>query len=132
MRERLVAMLSMAFGALALVLACIGLYGILAYAVARRTNEIGLRMALGASERAVRWLVFREALVLAAVGIGVGVPASLWLGQVTETFLYGVEPMDIPTLAATTVVLLACAAIAGIAPACQASRLNPIAAIRSE
>jgi predicted permease len=132
MTERLVATLSMAFGALALALACIGLYGILAYAVARRTSEIGLRMALGAGETGVRWLVLREALALAAVGICVGVPASLWLGQVTRTFLYGVGPMDITTLTITAVVLLSCAAIAGIAPACRASRLNPIAALRSK
>jgi ABC-type antimicrobial peptide transport system permease subunit len=132
MRERLVATLSIAFGALALVLACIGLYGILAYAVARRTNEIGIRMALGASRIGVVWLVLREALVLASAGIGIGVPASLALGRITETFLYGVDPFDIPALASTALLLLVFAVIAAILPARRASQLDPMAALRSE
>ncbi len=132
MRERLVSTLSLAFGVLALALACIGLYGVLAYAVARRTNEIGIRMALGASRHSVVWLVLREALLLACIGIALGVPAAGALGRISKTFLFGVQPYDLPSLATTALLLLTFAAIAGVIPARSASRLDPMAALRSE
>lgn len=132
MRERLVSALSMAFGILALVLACIGLYGIVAYSAARRTQEIGIRMALGATRTGMVWLVLREALFLTCAGIAVGVPASLVFGRLTEGFLYGVKPFDIPVLAATALLLLFFTALAGLVPARSASRLNPMLGQRSE
>ena len=89
-RERLVAGLSAGFGGLALVLACIGLYGVLAYAVTRRTNEIGIRMALGASRGGMVWLILREAMGLASSGMVTGVPAVWALARISRTLLYGV------------------------------------------
>ena len=130
--ERLVSTLSITFGALALALTCIGLYGVLAYAVTRRTNEIGIRMALGATRRGTVWLVLREALSLAGRGIVIGIPAALTLGRLTRTLLYGIEPFDLPTLACTVLLLLVFAGIAGTVPAHRASRLDPISALRCE
>ena len=94
LKERLVTTLSAAFGGLALLLACVGLYGTLAYAVARRTNELGVRMALGATRGETMWLVLREGLVVAVTGIAIGVPAMLMLARVVRGLLYGVEPFD--------------------------------------
>lgn len=88
------AALSTAFGVIAAVMACIGLYGIMSYAVARRTKEIGIRMALGATRGGVVWMILRESLALAACGIVVSIPFALLLGQVTKALLYGVEPFD--------------------------------------
>ncbi|MCU1237289.1 MAG: hypothetical protein JWP63_5256, partial [Candidatus Solibacter sp.] len=107
LRERLVASLSTTFGGVALVLAGIGLYGILAYAVTRRTNEIGIRMALGATRSGIVWLILREALSLAAAGIVIGLAVVPALGQVTKALLYGVEPYDLPVLASVAGLLLA-------------------------
>jgi predicted permease len=131
-RERLVMALSIAFGALALALACIGLYGILAYAVTRRTNEIGIRMALGATQGKMVWLILREAMALAASGIVIGVPAVLALERIARALLYGVGPFDIPAFGCALMVLLACAALAGIVPARRAGRLDPMSALRCE
>ncbi|MCU1259615.1 MAG: hypothetical protein JWO80_2500 [Bryobacterales bacterium] len=132
MRERLVSTLSMTFGALALVLAGIGLYGILAYAVTRRTNEIGIRMALGATKGGVVRSVLGEALALAGSGIAIGVPAALALGRVAKALLYGVQPFDVPAFGWTVLLLLVFAALAGIVPARRASRLDPMSSLRSE
>ncbi len=132
MKERLVSTLSLAFGSLALVLACIGLYGILSYSVARRTHEIGIRMALGATRGKMVNLVVREALALAIAGIVIGIPASLALGQLTQTLLYGVKPFDLPAIASTTFLLILFAALAAIVPARRAIRLDPMSALRSE
>jgi predicted permease len=131
-RERLVCTLSIAFGALALVLACIGLYGVLAYAVTRRTSEIGIRMALGATRSGMVWLILREAVALAMCGIVIGLPAVLALGRASRALLYGVESVDLPSLACALLVLLMFAALAGVVPACRAARLDPIAALRCE
>ena len=122
----------LAFGALALVLACIGIYGVLAYAVTRRTSEIGIRMALGATRSGMVWLILREALALATSGIVIGVPAVLALGRISRALLYGVESFDLPTFACALLVLLVFAAIAGIAPARRAGRLDPMSALRCE
>jgi ABC-type antimicrobial peptide transport system permease subunit len=131
-RERLVSALSTAFGALALVLACIGLYGVLAYAVTRRTGEIGIRMALGATKGGVVWLILREAAALAIGGIAIGIPAALALGRISRGLLYGVESFDLPAFACALLVLLVFAAIAGIVPARRAGRLDPMSALRCD
>lgn len=131
-RERLLATLSTAFGAIALVLAAIGLYGILAYAVTRRTNEIGVRMALGATRTGVVWMLLREAFALAGGGILIGVPAVLALGRIAESSLYGVEPADPLTLAVAALLLFFFAALAAAVPGRRASLLDPTIALRRE
>jgi predicted permease len=131
-RERLVSALSAGFGAVALVLACIGLYGILAYAVTRRTSEIGIRMALGATRGGMVWLILREAAILAVSGIAIGIPAVLALGRVSRALLYGVGTFDVPALAGAMLVLLVFAAIAGVVPARRAGRMDPMTALRCE
>jgi predicted permease len=132
LRERLVAALSTAFGTVALVLASIGLYGILAYAVTRRTNEIGIRMALGSTRRGVVWMILREGFGLAASGIFVGIPVVLGIGQVAKASLYGVEPFDPLALVTAALLLLVFAAFAAVLPARRASLLDPSAALRRE
>lgn len=131
-RERLVATLSMAFGSVALTLAAIGLYGILAYAVTRRTNEIGIRLALGASRGGVIWMILREALAVAGIGILVGVPVALAIGQVARASLYGVELFDLPSFASAALLLLVFAGLAAILPTRRASLLDPSMALRRE
>jgi predicted permease len=130
--ERLIATLSAAFGVLATVLAALGLYGVLAFVVARRTKEIGLRMALGARPNSVVWMVMREALLLLAFGLAVGIPAALILGRYVSSQLFGVMPADIWTTTAALVVLTAVAAIAGFLPARRASSIDPLEALRYE
>ena len=130
--ERLTALLSAGFGLLATLLAAIGLYGVMAFAVARRTREMGLRMALGARSRSVVWLVMKEVLLLLAIGLAIGVPAGLGLGRFVATQLYGIKGGD-PRIALVGVLLLAFVAIvAGLIPAHRASRIDPILALRYE
>jgi predicted permease len=129
-RERLVSSLSVAFGLLALALTCIGLYGILAYSVARRTNEIGIRLALGATRADTVWMVLREALILAAAGVVIGTPFVWLLGRASQTLLYGVSAFDPLAVSASAAGLLAFAVAAGWIPARRASRLEPLAALR--
>src|SRR5262245_27705119 len=131
-QERLVARLATFFGLLALLLACVGLYGVLSYAVARRTNEIGIRIALGAMRRDVIWLVLREALALVGAGVVIGLLASLAATRTVSTMLFGLKPNDPLTIAAATLLLLAVAASAGYVPARKASRVDPMAALREE
>ena len=131
-QQRLVARLGAFFGLLALLLACVGLYGVLSYAVARRANEIGIRMALGARRVDVIWLVLREALALVGAGVVIGLLASLAATQTAWTFLFGLEPNDPPTIAAATLLLIAVAALAGYLPARKAARVDPMAALRDE
>jgi predicted permease len=131
-RQRMVARLASFFGLLALLLACVGLYGVLSYAVARRTNEIGIRIALGAQRGNVIWLVLREALALVAAGVVIGLLASLAATRTASTLLYGLEPNDPPTIAAATLLLLVVAALAGYLPARKAARVDPMAALREE
>ena len=130
--DRLVAMLAAGFGFLAMLLASIGLYGVMAFVVARRTKELGIRMALGARPGSVVWLVMQEVLILLAIGLAVGIPSAMALGQLVSTQLYGIQPHD-PVIAVATMVLLsAVSAAAGLIPARRASRIDPIFALHYE
>jgi predicted permease len=131
-QEIVFARLCSAFAILALVIACVGLYATMAYAVARRTNEIGLRMALGAGRGVVIWMVLREVCVLAAVGLAIGVPAALGTSRLIESFLFAMKPNDPRALALAAVILLTAAFVAGYGPARRASRVDPMIALRHE
>lgn len=131
-QERLVTALAMLFGMLALGLACFGLYGVMAYAVSRRTAELGIRIALGASPSGVGWMVFRESLILVVTGLALGVPAAFLAGRSLSGLLFGVSAHDPATVIAATLVLLTVAALAGYLPARQASRVDPLVALRFE
>jgi predicted permease len=131
-QQKLVARLAAFFGALALLLACVGLYGVMSYGVARRTNEIGIRMALGAHRRNVLWLVLREALTLVLIGLVIGVLASLAATRTAATLLYELKPNDPLTIALATLLLAAVAAFAGYVPARRAARVDPMVALRDE
>jgi predicted permease len=130
--ERLIAFLSAVFGVLATALAALGLYGVMAFAVARRTREIGLRMALGAPRSWVLWMVMREVLTLLGGGLMVGVPGAYLLSRYVSSQLFGVTPADVWTGAASVVVLGLVAAVSGFAPARRASGIDPITALRYE
>jgi predicted permease len=130
--ERLIAVLSASFGLLATMLAALGLYGVMAFTVARRTKEIGLRMALGAPRGQVVWMVMRETLVLVAAGLAIGIPASLAVSKYVSTQLFGVKATDIASAAAALMVLAVVAAAAGLLPARRASTIDPIQALRYE
>src|SRR5262249_50835084 len=120
------------FAVLALVIACVGLYGTMAYTVARRTGEIGIRMALGARRGAVVWIVLREVLVMAIVGLVIGMGWALGTSKLVESFLWGMKRND-PTALVLAVTILLCAAIvAGYMPARRASRIDPMVALRHE
>lgn len=130
--ERLIAALSVAFGVLATVLAAIGLYGVMAYVVARRTRELGLRMALGAQRGAVVWLVMREVLVLVAIGLAIGVPCAWWLSRYVSSQLFDVKAADPAAAFAALAILVTAAAGAGCLPAARASSIDPMRALRYE
>jgi predicted permease len=130
--ERLIAVLSAAFGLLATVLAALGLYGVMAFMVARRTKEIGLRMALGAPQKQVIWMVMRETLLLVAAGLAIGVPTAFAVSKYVSTQLYGVKATDIVSATAALFILAVVAAGAGFLPARRASTIDPIQALRYE
>jgi ABC-type antimicrobial peptide transport system permease subunit len=130
--ERTFASLCTCFGVLALLIASIGLYGTMAYAVARRTNEIGIRMALGAERRRVVWMVLREVLALCLIGLVVGFGIALETSRFVASFLFGVRPADPFSFGLSAAILIACALAAGYAPAWRASRIDPMQALRHE
>ncbi len=131
-QERLFARLSSFFALLALMLACVGLYGTLSYAVARRTNEIGIRMAIGAERSSIVRMVLREALLLAFVGIVIGIPLTLAASRLVSSMLFGLKATDPFTLAAATLLMIAVAALAGYLPARRAAKVDPMVALRYE
>jgi predicted permease len=132
LQERLVARLASVFGALAVILACIGIYGVLSYAVVRRTREIGIRLAIGARRRAVIWLVLRETVVLVAIGLMLGLPLVVWAGRYVRSQLFEVASDD-PLAITAAMFVLACAAMAAAyLPARRASSVDPMTALRCE
>lgn len=132
LRERLMAKLSGFFGVLALLLASIGLYGLLSYGVATRTNEIGLRMALGAGARNILSLILREGVVLVLIGVGVGIPVVLYVARFAKSLLFELSPADPYSVGLASGVLLVVALLAGYIPAKRATRVDPLAALRDE
>ncbi|HEV2690539.1 MAG TPA: ABC transporter permease [Bryobacteraceae bacterium] len=130
--ERLVAVLSGFFGVLAVMLACLGLYGVMAYTAARRTNEIGIRMALGATRSEVLTMVLKESLLLVALGIAIGVPATLAATRLVSSLLFGIRASDPLTIAGGAALMIAVAALAGFLPARRAARVDPMIALRYE
>ena len=131
-QQKLVARLGAFFGLLALLLACVGLYGVMSYGVARRTNEIGIRMALGARAVSVLWLVLREALVLVVIGLTIGLVAASMVTKTAASLLYELKPNDPLTIALATTLLALVAVLAGYFPARRASRVDPMVALREE
>jgi ABC-type antimicrobial peptide transport system permease subunit len=115
-----------------LAIACVGLYGTVSYNVARRTGEIGIRMALGAQRGGIVWVVLREVLVLAAVGLAIGMAAALGTSKFVASFLYGMKDDDPLALTLAVAILLGAALLAGYVPARKASRIDPMAALRHE
>jgi predicted permease len=130
--ERMIASLSSVFGSLATALVLIGLYGVMAYMVTRRSREIGIRMALGAMAGNVVWLVMREVLVLIACGIALGLPAAYAPTKLVQAQLYGIDPGDPRSIAAATALLAAVTAIAGYMPARRAASFDPLRILRYE
>jgi ABC-type antimicrobial peptide transport system permease subunit len=130
--ERLIATLSAAFGILATVLAAIGLYGVMAFVVERRTRELGVRMALGAQQGAIVWLVMREVLLLLGIGLAIGIPSAYLLSRFVSSQLFGVQAADEWTAVTAGVVLGVVAIAAGFMPARRASAIDPIQALRYE
>jgi ABC-type antimicrobial peptide transport system permease subunit len=129
-RERLLLGLAIGFGLVAILLASVGLYGTLAHAVARRTREIGVRVALGAEPGTMIAMVLREAMILTAIGLAIGLPLAIGVGHALRAFLFGVPPGDAVTLAASCLVLTIVALLAAYVPARRASRIDPGAALR--
>jgi ABC-type antimicrobial peptide transport system permease subunit len=128
--ERLIARLTGAFGVVAVMLACLGLYGVTAYSVTRRTREIGVRMAVGASGPRVVATVVRSAVVQVVIGAAVGLPAALLAGRLLQARLFGISPYDLPALAAGVALLGLSAAVAALIPAGRAAGLDPVRALR--
>jgi hypothetical protein len=135
-QERLVAMLASLFGALALLLACVGLYGLLAFSLVQRTTELGIRMALGARRSDVVWLVVRDALLLVAIGVAVGAPAAFLVGRFASSrvagLIFGLETTDPFVIGTAILILTAVATFAAYLPARRAARVDPMIALRAE
>jgi len=131
-RERLFAELASLLGMIAVLLSAIGLYGLLAYGVARRTPEIGLRMAIGASRGSVQWMILRESMALAAAGVLLGVPGALAGTRVLQSLLFGLAARDPATITAAASAMFVLAALASYVPARRAARVDPLVALRAE
>ena len=131
-RERALMLLSGAFALVASILTCVGLYGVMSFHVARRTREIGIRLALGEAPRSVLAGILRHTTLLSVVGIAVGVACAVVVARVVSAFLYGLSPRDPLTLSAVSIGLVATALLAGWLPARRAARVDPLVAIRSE
>ncbi len=119
-------------GSMALALGILGIYGVISYSVAQRTREIGVRMALGAQKRELKWMFVRSAMVLTAIGVGIGLTAAAGLSQLMKSLLFGISPLDPVTYAAVPVVLAAAAALASYLPARRAASIDPVEALRAE
>ena len=132
MIERLIAQVSAAFGVLALLMAAVGLYGILAYAVVRRSREIGVRIAVGATPGSVEWMILRESLALLGIGFVIGVPAALFVTRLVSSMLFGLGPDDPVTIVATLAALTTATIAAAYLPARRAANIDPILALRAE
>jgi putative ABC transport system permease protein len=131
-QDRMMATLAGAFGLLALTLACVGLYGLLAYSVARRVKDIGIRMALGAQRKKIIADVFGRAVRLLAIGVAVGAPAAWMASRSVEAMLFGLTPTDPTTIAGAVILMAIAVQIAAYVPAWRASRVDPLAALRHE
>jgi ABC-type antimicrobial peptide transport system permease subunit len=131
-REKVFAALTAGFGVLALLLACVGIYGVMAYAVARRTSEIGLRMALGAHSRQVLTMILRETSWLSGIGVVLGVLIATGVTRFIQSMLFGLKPYDPLTMGEAVLVMSTVALLAGWLPARRASRLDPMTALRHE
>ena len=131
-QERLMATLSGFFGVIALLLACFGLYGVVSYAVGRRTSEIGIRLTLGATRGGVLGMILRESLALVVAGLAIGVPITLAGARLVAARLFGVQPTDPATIAIATLTMSAVAAAAALVPANRASRVDPMISLRCE
>jgi macrolide transport system ATP-binding/permease protein len=131
-QEMILARLCTVFSVLALVIACVGLYGTVSYNAARRTSEIGIRMALGAQRGPVVWMVLREVVVLAAIGLAISLPTALATSRLIQSFLFGMSPNDPSTLTLAMLTLFTAALVAGYLPARRASRIDPMIALRHE
>ena len=130
--ERTLAVLSSVFGLLALGLACVGLYGTMAYAVVRRTREIGVRIALGARARVIRRMILRETVLMVVAGLAAGLPLALAAGRLLRAQLFDLSPYDPVTMVAATIAVLAVTIVAGYIPARRASRVDAMVALRCE
>jgi ABC-type antimicrobial peptide transport system permease subunit len=131
-QERVFAQAYTLFGGLALLVAAIGLFGLMSYSVTRRTTEIGIRMALGAQQQTVLQMVMRESLILVVIGVVVGLGAAFGAGRFVSSLLYGLEPTDVVTTALAVTVMLTVSAFAGYLPARRAARLDPMMALRHD
>ena len=132
MEEQLFSTLCGSLTLLAITLSCIGLYGLMAHNVTRRTSEVGIRLALGACPRDVAWPILREALILAALGIAIGLPVALALSQLIRNTLFGIKPHDPVTIVGSVILLLSVAALSAWVPAQRAAKIDPMEALRYE
>ena len=130
--DRLLTTLSLCLGVLASLLAAVGLYGVMAYVVARRTREIGIRMALGATRKNVAWLILRDVVRMAAIGLTIGLAAALAAGRLIESLLFGVKARDPLIITVAGVLLASVALLAGWLPARRAASVDPMIALRYE